>query len=151
MSRFAFVAALACLGALSACDGDGVGRYPAPLDLPSASVVELRTTAPVPGRYNVEATVVKITRCYCPPDVFCAPCLFADGVVVSETGAPFPESDADSLDAAGYLHVAAEDPEQFERGGRYLLSVSVESRSEGVDGSAPPIVWTDLLGYGRAE
>ena len=151
MTRLARTVLLVVVGALAACDGDGVRRYPAPLDLPTASVSELRTTAPVPGRYNVEATIVEVTTCYCPPDVFCAPCAFADGVVVSETGAPFPESDADSLDGAGYLHVAAEDPEQFERGGRYLFSVAVDWRPESVDGRAPTLVNTDLLGYGRTE
>ena len=137
------------VGALAACDGDGIGRYPAPLDLPAASIVELRTTAPVPGRYNVEAVVVEVTTCYCPPDVLCAPCAFPDGVVVSETGAPFPGEDLGDLDGAGYLHVAAEEPGQFERGGRYLFSVAVDGRPEGVDGRAPILVNTDLLGYGR--
>ncbi len=139
------LAALACAGLLAACDaGPDLHDYPGLFDLPEATIAELYTTAPVPGRYNVRATVVRVYACPpCPPNALCAPCS-PDGVLLSASGAPPPPGGTEPGDPS-FLFVLAEDPEQLDEGRRYALSVEVTA---GV--TQPALRNAELLGYERA-
>jgi hypothetical protein len=131
---------------LAACDsGPSLRAYPGLLDLPAATVAEVRTTAPVPGRYNVRATVVAVGTCTCPPGAFCfAPCP-PDGVLLSASGAPRPPGGAEPVDP-NFLYVDVEGPERFEVGRRYALSIEVAA---GV--TQPALRHAVLLGYEGAD
>ncbi|HET6569479.1 MAG TPA: hypothetical protein VFG50_16035 [Rhodothermales bacterium] len=149
MKRIApVVAVFACAGLLAACDsGPDYHRYPAPLRLQAVSVTALRTTAEVPGRYNVTGTIVKVTTCDCPPDLRCSLCAFPNGIIISETGAPLQPGDYHSGDATSYLLIEAEDPEQFKAGERYVFSVEVTPTYA----QQRPVYQAELLGYGLPE
>ena len=127
---------------LGGCDaGPDYRAYPGLLDLEEISIPYLRTTAPLPGRYNVSGIVVEVTTCDCPPEALCVMCEYPDGVVVSETGGPLPAEGYVAADTT-FLLVAAEDPEQFRIGRRYALSVEVEDVW-----SQRPVYLALLLGY----
>ena len=143
LSSFLFLGSVALF---AGCDsGPDYHEYPGLLDLEAVTVADLRLTVPVPGRYNVTGTAVDVTTCFCPPDALCAPCLYPDGIVISETGEPLPAEGYAAADSS-YLLVAAEDPEQLRMGQRYALSVEVE---EGY--THRPVSIAQLLGYERAE
>ena len=129
---------------LGGCDSGRDHRaYSGLLDLDAVTVTNLRTTVPIPGRYNVSGTVVEITTCSCPPEALCAVCEFPNGLILSETGAPLSEDGYVASDAT-YLLVEAEDPQQFQLGQRYVLSVDVGG------GHDRPVYLAQLLGYERA-
>lgn len=129
---------------LSACDtGPNFATYPGLLDLPSATVVEVNTTAPVPGRYNVRATVVWVSVCWCPKGAMCIPCQ-PDGLLLSESGAPQP---VDGIAGEpNFLYVEADDPEQFEVGRRYAFSIDVDAQQTQISTRH-----AELLGYEQEQ
>jgi hypothetical protein len=145
--RLSRLSLLLALGLLVGCDSrPDYFEYPGTLDLEALSVAELRTTAPVPGRYNVRGTAVEITTCFCQPGADCAPCEFPNGLIISETGEPLPADSGYFSGDPNFLLIEANDPEQFRVGQRYELSVEVEEGYE-----QRPVYLAQLLGYERAE
>ena len=146
MSRLLYaLLAVVPLLVFAACDGGGdPARYPGPLDLPEASLSDLgQPGAPLPGRYNVTATVAKRTSCYCPEDAVCGPCPYPNGLLVSRTGDESTDPYAEPV-----LHIAAEGADQFVAGRRYVFSVEVEDARFPPDA---PLYRSALLGYGHAD
>jgi predicted small lipoprotein YifL len=140
--------AVLCVAALSACGAEQ--PYPGPLRLPSATIVEVNTSAPVPGQYNVRATVVDVEEpeCSCPIGAVCDACL-PNTVLLSDSGTPRqssrgPEGDPNLLSVV--VNVA--DMDEFEVGQRYTFSIQV---------GAAPDFWPSrignatLLGYAPVE
>ena len=120
--------------------------YPEAFDFERVSFEEFRSTAPLPGSYNVEGYIARITECPpCPDGAICAPCQYPDGFLLSKNENYVPSQGyMDSLS----IHVQAKNPEQFQ-GKKGLHVVSVDAEGKRVEGG--PLYDVKLRGYEPAE
>jgi hypothetical protein len=128
---------------LSACrvlEADTLAErtYPEAGDLPQISLEALRKTADMPGAYNVQVYVIGINIC---PDGY--RCFIPDGITVAESKTPdLPE---------GGLHLAVDEPEQFQIQQRYVMSIEAEPAGWNHPETGEPIRSMRLLGYSLSE
>lgn len=112
--------------------------YPDAYDLQQIDLQALVDTAPVPGSYNVKVYVVEIN--VCPEN---ARCYLPDGIPVAAVKDPeLPEE---------FLHLAVNEPRQFQRKKRYVLSIAVEAVGWDNPTTGKPVRYMSLLGYSLAR
>ena len=112
--------------------------YPDAFDFQQIDLQALVDTEPVPGSYNVKVFVVEIN--VCPEN---ARCILPDGISVAAVKDPeLPEE---------FLHIAVNEPRQFQRKNRYILSIAVEAAGFDNPTTGKPVRYMRLLGYSQVR
>ena len=112
--------------------------YPDAQDLQQIDLQALVDTAPIPGSYNVEVYIVGIN--VCPKN---ARCIIPDGITVAKVKDPqLPEE---------HLHIDVNQPQQFQRNRRYVLSIAVDSAGWDDSITGNPVRKMRLIGYSQAK